>query len=293
MSFEKLIGNKKVKRILNNIVESNNVLHSYMFIGKTGIGKKEFAKEFAKSILCNEEYKKPCENCKSCIGFEENNNPDFKMIEADGKSIKIDQIRELTEKIVEKPIISSKKVYIINDADCMTKEAQNCLLKTLEEPPEYAVLILIVENESKMLNTIRSRCIKIEFNIIEKEELKLYMNNISDNILEACGGSIGKLNSILEKKEMYEEIENFVEKMHTYNALDILNNAEILYNNKEDILEILDYMIFLLYKRILENKSIRIINIIEEIEKTKKRIISNSNFDMSIDNLLFNITDNM
>ena len=95
----------------------------------------------------------------------------------DGKSIKIEQIRYMQEKIAEKPISSNKKVYIINNSDTMTKEAQNCLLKTLEEPPEYAVIILVLANENNMLNTIKSRCTKIMFNPLSKEEIIHYFNS--------------------------------------------------------------------------------------------------------------------
>ena len=95
----------------------------------------------------------------------------------DGKSIKIEQIRYMQEKIAEKPIASNKKVYIINNSDTMTKEAQNCLLKTLEEPPEYAVIILVLANENNMLYTIKSRCTKIMFNPLSKEEIIHYFNS--------------------------------------------------------------------------------------------------------------------
>ena len=163
MIFEDIIGNEKNKKILSDILKSNKIANSYMFVGQESIGKFLFAKEFAKAILCENE-EKPCNNCKSCIEFNTNNNPDFNIIESDGKNIKIDQIRELTKKVYEKPIISNKKVYIINDSNLMTKEAQNSLLKTLEEPPEYVTIILVTSNESMFLPTIKSRCTKILFN---------------------------------------------------------------------------------------------------------------------------------
>lgn len=171
MSFENIIGNEKVKELLNKTISSNNILHSYLFFGIEGIGKSLFAKEFAKMILCQEE-KRACNNCKSCIEFENGNNPDFAIIEAEEKNIKIEQIRYIEQKISEKPITSNRKVYIINNSDTMTKEAQNCLLKTLEEPPEYATIILISSNENKLLNTIRSRCIKINFNKLNEEAIR-------------------------------------------------------------------------------------------------------------------------
>ena len=116
MIFENIIGNNKIKNTLTNIIEKNTILHSYLFTGKSGIGKKEFAKEFAKAILCQNEERKACGTCKSCIEFESSNNPDFNIIVPDGNSIKIEQIRLMQSKAYEKPIISNRKVYIIDEA---------------------------------------------------------------------------------------------------------------------------------------------------------------------------------
>ena len=148
-------------------------------------------------LLCMSE-QRACNNCSSCIKFNSNNHPDFVIINSDdGKSIKINQIRIMQEQIAEKPIISNRKVYIINDSDLMTVEAQNCLLKTLEEPPEYAVIILVLSNENKLLNTIKSRCTKIVFHKLNNEQLLQYakQNNISVNndLLDTCDGSISNL----------------------------------------------------------------------------------------------------
>ena len=171
--FEKLIGNDRIKENLEKVLNSNNISHSYMFIGPSGIGKKKFAKEFAKGILCLNENNKPCNDCKSCISFMDSNNPDYYEINLadDENSIKIDTIRELQKKIQELPIVSNRKVYIINDSEYMTKDAQNCLLKTLEEPPSFVTLILIVSNENMILNTIKSRCLKLYFNGIPNNEI--------------------------------------------------------------------------------------------------------------------------
>ena len=170
MMFNNIIGNEKNKELLKKIIDTKNVAHSYMFVGKESIGKFLFAKEFAKAILCTAE-QKMCNKCKSCIEFDTKNNPDFSILEPDSNSIKIDQIREITKKVYEKPVVSSRKVYIINDSDCMTKDAQNSLLKTLEEPPEYVTIILITSNENLFLPTIKSRCTKISFNRLTDVEL--------------------------------------------------------------------------------------------------------------------------
>ena len=294
MSFENIIGNEKNKAFFNRIIDSNNIVHSYMFEGIDGIGKAMFAKEFAKMILCMGDNKKECKTCKSCVEFVGNNNPDFIQIESDGKVIKIEQIRQMQEKILEKPIVSDKKVYIINDADLMTKEAQNCLLKTLEEPPKYIVIILVLSNESKILNTIKSRCMKIIFERLKNEELLQYARNnfeekISNSIIENCDGSIKKLIKIKENIELYERIEQLIKRFESENILDIINDSDVLYKNKEIIDDILDYMTRLFYKLLLENKRNCYINIIKEIEETKQRLKANSNFDMSIDHLIFKI----
>ena len=199
--FQNLIGNEKVKDILSKTIQTNSILHSYLFVGIDGIGKSLFAKEFAKAILCENKENKPCDICKSCIEFKNDNNPDFMIINPDGNSIKIEQIRFLIQKISEKPISSNHKVYIINDSDKMTVEAQNSLLKTLEEPPQYACLILITSNESKLLNTIKSRCTKIFFNAIEDSKIEEYTKkyiskDLTKSMVKASQGSIRKSNKI-------------------------------------------------------------------------------------------------
>ena len=126
--FNNILGNDKIKESLINSVKNNKTSHSYLFLGTEGIGKKMIAKEFAKMILCTDN-NKYCDSCKSCIEFDTNNNPDFKIIEPDGNSLKIDQIREFQSKVTEKPIISNRKVYIINDSDKMTRRSSKLLIK--------------------------------------------------------------------------------------------------------------------------------------------------------------------
>ena len=279
MEFKDIIGNKNAKDILLKSLKNNTVLHSYMFIGNEGIGKRLIASQFAKMILCesfNPQTLTECGNCKSCIEFESNNNPDFNYIEPDGKVIKIDQIRFMQNKILEKPIVSNKKVYIINDADLMTKEAQNCLLKTLEEPPEYIVIILIVSNESKMLTTIKSRCMKIQFQKIEDVGLKKYlaenldMENINNSILKLCDGSIGKAINIKDKLPEYDKVEAIINNMNL-SLITVINSADILYKSKDDIFDYLEYINVILYNLSKSSSNfIKYINSIKIVEETKQ-----------------------
>lgn len=292
MKFENIIGNTEVKKYLSNSIEQNNILHSYLFLGTEGIGKLLIAKSFSKKILCQEEKNDIKCNCKSCLCFDGNNHPDFTIINEEGESIKIEQIRDITEKVIEKPIISSKKVYIINDCDKMTKEAQNCLLKTLEEPPEFVVLILISSNENLILNTIKSRCMSIKFHPIPDDVLKKYAlekleyTSINDNMLKSFHGSIGKAIKQKNNEEKYLQIEKVISYMENKDIVDIMLEAKILYD-KENIDDILDYVIVCLFSHAEQNK--QYIYCIEYVNKCLQRIRFNSNFDMSIDTMLFDI----
>ena len=293
MRFDEIIGNEKIKEELKRSLEEDKVSHSYMFVGIEGIGKQLIAKAFAQMILCTNETEKGCDKCKSCIEFQSQNHPDFLYIEPDGNSIKIEQIRYLQRKIQEKPIISNKKVYIINDADKMTQEAQNCLLKTLEEPPEYSIIILIGSNENAFLNTIKSRCMKLTFQPIAPEEIKQYMektygmNNINENMLEAFQGSIGKAIALKDKKEEYENIEKMIEKLDKTDMTELIGLGSALYQSKEEINDILEYMNIVLLKMTKEN--VKYANCIDIVENTKKRLHQNANYDMCIDNMIFNM----
>ena len=294
MSFEKIIGNDDNKKLLENTVKSNNVLHSYLFFGTEGIGKKVFAKEFSKMILCNSEDEKPCNKCKSCIEFDSNNNPDFFVIEPDGSSIKIEQIRQMQKSILEKPIESNKKVYIINDAETMTKEAQNCMLKTLEEPQDFIVIILIASNENNILPTVKSRCTKIFFRNLDDADIIKYVNeknsgiDINKDILKLCNGSILKAEFVIQKIDILGKIKDFVMNIDRQNELVFFQNNQLFYDNKDDIILLLEYVNILLFEKIKGNLGNinGFINSMKIVESTKLKLINSNNYDMTIDNML-------
>ena len=278
--FENIAGHDNIKNILSNNINTKNILHSYLFIGEEGIGKKMLAKEFAKAILCTSENNKPCNICKSCVEFNTNNNANFNLINEEGSAIKIEQIRNMQVKIAEKPINSNYKVYLINDAELMTQEAQNCLLKTLEEPPEYIVIILITSNENKVLNTIKSRCMKLYFNNLDKNSVKkvltekFEMEDINDSFLDAVGGSIKKALLIKEKSSEYEQITKLFDIIDKENLVNFINSASIIYENKDDIYNILDYINILLDIKIRSNSnnSFKFANCIFTVEEAKTRL---------------------
>jgi len=294
MNFKTIIGNQKNKELLKKVIQSNQISHSYMFVGIEGIGKLLFAKAFSHMLLCMEESNsKPCDKCKSCVEFLSNNHPDYYELNTDENTIKIEQIRMLQSKILEKPIVANRKVYIINDADKMTKEAQNCLLKTLEEPPEYVCIILIVSNENMILNTIKSRCTKIQFQPVEEAQLKRFLeenyeiNSISSAYLKSSQGSIAKALRMNENVELYKEIDKVFYHLEEFSLIDVLGKFDVLYKNKEVIYELLDYINTILFEK--SKQSIKYIGYIQKIEELKKNLKANANYDMSIDSLLFHI----
>lgn len=297
--FDKIIGNNENKKILENMVKKQNIPHSYIFSGISGIGKLLFAKEFAKAILCRGETIKPCNSCISCTSFENSNNPDCIIIDEQSESIKTEQIKELTKSVLEKPIESYKKIYIINNSENMTKEAQNSLLKTLEEPPEYIVILLITSNENMLLNTIKSRCMKLMFQPLSNNEIIEYFkrNNeqIDEGMLDIFEGSIEKALEVKDKKEIYEKINNEFKNIEEKSEIQILSLKEELIQYKEEIYSLLDYINTIFYKKMLKNKEkvLSYQECIKSVEETKARLKRNANFDMTIDFLLFSIERSM
>ena len=292
MIFNNIIGNDAVKNDLKKAIEHNLISHSYIFQGTEGIGKILFAKDFAKSILC--ENKTGEDNCKSCIMFDSNNHPDFILLNENEEAIKIDEIREFIKKVIEKPIISKNKVCIINAADKMTKDAQNCLLKTLEEPPEYMTIILISSNENLLLTTIKSRCTKIQFNRLSNEEIREYikkdtninLDEFNFNTIKYLNGSIKKINDILNNKDTYLSIERFLKGTKEKSKLEFYLEGKIIYD-KDKIYDFLEFMISVLYDLGLKDSDF--LNGIQIVQNTINKLKSNNNFDMSIDNMLFKI----
>ena len=173
----------------------------------------------------------------------------------------------------------------------MTTEAQNCLLKTLEEPPEYATIILIGTNENVFLTTIKSRCMILHFNPIDNEVIKTYleenyqMRNISENLLDVFQGSIGKAVEKKDKLENYLLLEDIINNLEQNDLIEIMQKLDILYKSKEEIIDMLDYINIILLKKAKINY--KYVNCIQYVESTKKRLQRNANYDMSIDDMLF------
>lgn len=285
--FENLIGNNKVKEILYRIKEPS---HAYMFLGPEGVGKFLFAKEFTYKWLCIDEDEKPCGQCKSCIQYKGENNPDLTVIEPVDGSIKVEQIRNLIKKAYEKPVTSNKKVYILNDADKMTDSAQNALLKILEEPPLYVMIILIGINEHLFLNTIKSRCVKVMFKKIEDEEIKEYMlnnnKNFKEEFLKIYDGSIGNIEKLEGKEEAYEELDRIIKNIRSFEKIDFIKKC-VQYISKDNFKEMLEYLNILLFR--YRKGEIVYLNAIKYVNIALQQYEHNCNVEMILDNMFLDI----
>lgn len=176
------ILDKLIKNVRKGISQ-----HAYIFEGERGGGSFSAAQLFANTLVCSKEEVSPCGNCTSCILAKAGNHPDISIItrQADKKNIVVEQVRELLKDSAKKPYEDEKKVYIIAYGDDMNEQAQNAFLKLLEEPPEYAVFVILVENIESLLPTVRSRCEIIKFPPVSAEKIKAVLKKICPDIKKA------------------------------------------------------------------------------------------------------------
>lgn len=236
MGFNSLLGQSAAIRILKDELDSGRIHHAYLFIGKDGVGKKTLALEFAKAVHCQNGGNEACDQCLSCRKIDHSNHPDHRIIGIEeGDTIKIDQIRDLQRDMAYKPYESERKIFIIDDADRLTPEAANSLLKTLEEPPQYGIIILLAEELDKLLPTVISRCQKIQLNIIAagiiEKELKKngYNSDMAKLIASLADGSMGRAISLIEDDNFLSKRKDIIEslyKLPKLNAVDIFNFAD-------------------------------------------------------------------
>ncbi|PZE19183.1 DNA polymerase III subunit delta' [Paenibacillus xerothermodurans] len=169
MSFQSIPGQERVKRILQNSLRTDKVSHAYIFSGPSGTGRRAMAKVFAQAIYCKVLADDACGECLDCRKVEHGNHPDVHWIRPDGASIKIEQIRELQKQLSYRAGASGVKMYVLEDADKMTVQAANSLLKFLEEPSSRVVAVMISDNGQALLPTIRSRAQWVPFVPLSRE----------------------------------------------------------------------------------------------------------------------------
>lgn len=237
MSFADIIDHKSAIKILQKQIKSSRVSHAYLFTGKEGVGKKRLAIQFAKALFCREIVADSCDSCITCRKIEHSNHPDLKNIEIDDDSrqLKIDQMREMQKELVYKPYEGQRKIYIINDADRMTSQAANSLLKTLEEPPSYATIVLLAEDVNKILPTVFSRCQHIKLSVISRDKIKEFLlrEGIKKEKVELlsrlANGSPGRALKLSTDEELFarrKEVLTSLVKLHKVNKVELFKFAD-------------------------------------------------------------------
>ncbi|KXZ40637.1 DNA polymerase-3 subunit delta' [Alkalithermobacter thermoalcaliphilus JW-YL-7 = DSM 7308] len=307
--FDNILGQERAKKFIINSLNQNRISHGYIFHGPSGVGKKEFAIEFAKLMLNTQKIE---------------NSPDIKILNPEGAYFKVSQIRQITVDISVRPY-SNKKIYILNQADKMTIQAQNALLKTLEEPPSYAVIILITDNIYSLLDTIKSRCEIVRFTLLPQQEIENYLiqkeNIPKDRARFISCFSSGILSRALDfiYKENIDEYRNFiVEFINTLfkqEKIPVLDKVKDMESYKENIYNILDIMMAYFRDSLIVKEEgdeqiiinldqidfvkdlsrkltyFQICKVIDIIDKTSKYIKSNCNFNLSLEVMALNIQE--
>ena len=326
-SFKDVVGHKDILKYISSAVENNRVSHAYILNGERGSGKKMLANLFAMTLLCETGDNEPCGKCHSCKQAESGNHPDIiRVTHEKPNSISVDDIRTQVNNTVDiKPYQGPYKVYIIPQADMMTPQAQNAILKTIEEPPSYAVFLLLTENAETLLPTINSRCVMLKLRNIKDTLIKKYlMENleIPDYKADMCTafaqGNMGRA-IMLANSDHFNEIREEVQLLKHISEMELNEIVAAVKNISVYKLEITDYLdiIMIWYRDVLLYKATKEIDkvvfkdqlqsikeqarkssyegielILESLEKAKARLKANVNFDLVMELLFLTIKEN-
>lgn len=323
-NFSEITGNEQIIKSMRSAVRNSMVSHAYIINGPEGSGKKLIASAFAKTLMCDEGGDSACGHCVSCRTFDGGNNPDMIYVyPSKTKSLSVDDVRDkITSDVNIKPYNHKYKIYMIPKADTLTVQAQNALLKTLEEPPQYAVFLLLAENTDAFLPTVLSRCVLFTVKPLSAEKVKGYLlaNGIADGknadiYAEYSQGSIGTAVKFA-RSEDFAELRRRVSAVLTdigrLSYFDLTEAAKELETFK-DLTDVTD-MIYMWYRDVLvykttENESgIIERDLIPEVRReadrvsfdglykvpkliieTKKQIRQNVNFVFAMEMLFINI----
>lgn len=327
--LEDILGNEQIVEHFKKAIENNKISHAYIINGEKGMGKRTVAKAFAMTLLCEEKGTVPCMKCHSCVQALTDNNPDLIMITPDKPTtLSIDHIRQTLVNDVElKPYSNSHKVYIVEDAELMNNAAQNAILKTIEEPPEYAVIILLTTNISALLQTVLSRCVKLDMQPLKKEVVKKYLmekekvvDYQADIAVSFAGGNLGKaieLSKSQDFAEMLDEVIQLLRYIKDMQAYEVVAAVKRASEYKFRFTDYIDLMI-LWFRDVLVYKASQNVNelifkdeiqtikkhaakssyngiehILEAMNKAKLRLKANVNFDVAIEMMFLTIRDNI
>lgn len=271
--MDKVIGHDDVKSILQKALDENRISHAYLFTGKSGIGKKTLAIEFAKKIMTQDEN-------------DSFNETDFKIIFPEKDLIKIDQIREdVINEIYLKPVASKRKVIIIDESEKMNANAQNALLKILEEPPTYASIILVTSNSDRIINTIKSRVTEVKFTPLKDEEIKK-ITGLESDVALAKGSVTTALE--LSKNDILEKSSHLAEAILQKDFLKLTNLFKEYADEKIDIQKALE-LLKLIYSNDLKNDTLSKVQKINLIDETLKNLRRGANVELTLNVFMIKI----
>jgi len=326
MDFSGIIGQKEVVASLERALSENRVGHAYIFTGPAGMGKKTIAHLFAGLLLCNDSKDgKTCGKCVPCQLFENGSNPDFHRINTEENSIGVDMIRDVQGDVAIKPMYSKRKVYIVEDAAKMTEQAQNCLLKTFEGPPEYVVIILLTANYEALLETVRSRAQHLHFRKYTHDQVRQALaSTVGDDheaaelAIDYSDGNIGLALEIAgsgDFSRLRDQVLSMLPGVEKGKTGSILEFTALMEENRDSAGLLLDIM--LLYYRdllimcetgnenmlinsdkkdmILNNAQTRasrgIVGKIDALEAARRALKQNANMQLAVDNLLISLRE--
>lgn len=328
LKFEDILGHEQIKEHFQNAIESHKVSHAYILTGEAGMGRKPLANAFALTLLCEKGKSEPCMECHACKQVLSGNHPDLIYVTHEKPaSIGVDDIREqINDTVMVRPYSSYYKVYIVDEAEKMTQQAQNALLKTIEEPPSYAIIILITTNQESFLPTILSRCVQLKLKPLKDFVVKSYLMG-SMNIAESeadvyaafARGNLGKAIAIASSddfKAMRGELLNLLRHIKDMDISDLIEYIHKLKEGHFDIYECLDF-IQMWYRDVLLYKVTKDINllifkdeyrtvneisknsgydgiekILESIDKTRVRLDANVNMELALELMLLVMKEN-
>ena len=326
--FRDIIGQEQIKEHLKNALSSGKISHAYIINGEKSSGKEFIARVFAMALQCEKEGVEPCQECHSCKHALSDNHPDIiRVMHEKPNTISVDDIRaQINNDVGIKPYSSAHKVYIVNEAEKMTVQAQNAILKTLEEPPEYAVILLLTTNVNSILPTILSRCVVLNMKPVADELVKKYLMEklqVPDYKAEVCvsfaRGNIGKAKA-LAASEDFENVKtealSLLKYIRDMELNEIIAAVKKINEYKLEVSDYLDicaiwYRDLLLFKatndvnhlvfreeiqalRVAAQRSSYegIENILKALETAKKRLDANVNFELTMELLMLTIKEN-
>ncbi len=327
--FKDIIGQEHIKEYLQNAISQKKIAHAYIIQGERFSGKEFITKVFAAALQCEKQGTEPCGECRSCRQVQSGNQPDIIYVRHERpNSIGVEDVRsQVNSDIAIMPYSSPYKIYIINAGEMLTDQAQNALLKTLEEPPAYAVLIILTTNLEALLPTILSRCVVLHMKPVQDGLVKEYLKKelmIPDYKADICvafaRGNIGRAKQ-LASSEDFENIRNealslvknirnmelhevmaAVRKIGEYHQMNINEYLDVISIWYRDVLLFkatndTNHLIFreeIQYIRKAADKSAYegIENILKALENAKSRLHANVNFDLVMELLFITIQEN-